>query len=321
VAKEKSRPIRTWVVVLNFQGREHVSDCLESLAAQDEPPGGAKVLVVDNASDDGSPEIVETRFPEIEILHNPRNLGFAGGNNAGIRRAMAMEADYVALLNMDATVDRHWLAELVEVADLHPTAALVGARIYTADGRKVEFDGQQFDPVLTAGGYSDRSPSPDPHRAREVAYACGAGVLMRVAALEQIGLFDESFFAYHEDVELSVRAWLCGYRVLNATRSAVYHQVGGAGAGVPFRDFMGLRNVALTLLKLYDGNSWRAGAQSIVNLYFDEAVPGRLDSALAALFEAPRVLERRRLLKARSRRTYSELVRDLERRRDGEARR
>lgn len=300
---------RTWLVVLNYQGGEHVAACLESVARQAEPPGGARLLVVDNASTDGSRERIERDFPGVELVAAERNLGYAGGNDLGIRRAMEAGAEYVALLNMDATVDPHWLVRLVEEADRHPDAALLGCRVYSADGREVEFDGASFDPVTTSGGYADREPGrEDDSGVREAAYACGAGLLMRAAALAEVGLFDETFFAYHEDVELSLRCRLAGWRVLNVADARIYHARGGSRAGERFRSFMGTRNMVLTWLKLLDAKAWRRHGDQLLGHLLDPGSPERAEAALGALLEAPAALARGRELRRAARIRYSELA-------------
>jgi GT2 family glycosyltransferase len=249
-------------------------------------------VVVDNASTDGSAELIEEQFPEIELLRSEVNLGFAAGNNVGIRHAMRAGAEYVALLNMDTTVDPAWLRRLVETADETPDAALLGARILHADGQMVEFDGQQFDPVTTSGGYADYPVNQHRIATGEAAYACGAALLMRASAFQEIGLLDETFFLYHEDVELSLRVWLRGHRVLNVADAIVFHEGGGAGGGTELRDFMGTRNLLLTLTKLCDGQAWSRHGKQLTSLFLSR---DRLPAVFSALFQVPTALERRRL--------------------------
>ncbi len=303
---------RSWVVILNYQGRDHLADCLESVRRQQQPAGGARVLVVDNGSDDGSTAVVPKRYPEFELVSSAVNLGYAGGNNLGIRRALEAGAEYVALLNMDTRVDPGWLRLLVEKADATPRAALLGARILSADGSMVEFDGDCFDPVTTSGGYADYPVSRRSRPTGPAAYACGAGMLMRASCLAEVGLLDETFFAYHEDVELSLRCWLHGYEVLNVAEAVVHHSVGGAGAGVPFRDFMGTRNLTLTLAKLYDAASWRSHGQALAGNLLRAEDRARAGAVLAALFDMPTALRRRRQHRLGGARGYAELAKRLE---------
>ena len=307
-AANEAPAARTWVLVLNYQGEEHIAQCLDSLRRQEIPAGGVRCVVIDNASDDGSLEIVRRDFPEFELIESGRNLGFAGGNNLGIREAMRAGAEYVALLNMDTRVHPRWLRELIEVAEDAPDAGLLGARIHSADGSRVEFDGRQFDPVTTSGGYADRPPGDDAERFQPAAYACGAAVLMRTRALAEVGLLDESFFTYHEDVELSLRCWLYGYRVLNVANAVVYHRLGGAGAGTRYRDFMGSRNLVLTLLKLYDGRAWQTHGATLLSHFLSSQEPDRFAAVCSALFHAPAALRHRRALRRRARISFSEAL-------------
>lgn len=305
-ATRPTRP-RTRVVVLNYRGGQHIAACLTSLEEMQAPPGGHECVVIDNASDDGSPDIVRKRFPEIEIIENEVNLGYAGGNNQGIRDALESGAEYVAILNVDAQVEREWLDALVRQADADKAAAILGSLILSEDGTEVEFDGRQFDPVTTSGGYAERPLEPGEREAspREVPYACGAAMLLRVEALREVGLFDPVFFAYHEDVDLAIRCWLAGWKVVLVPGSVVRHARGGAGAGVGFRDFMGGRNSLLTILKTFDAASWERNAEALLGhfLFTDDELRRR--GALTALHRAPEVLKRRRDLMKRAERSYS----------------
>lgn len=298
---------RTWVLVLNYRGHEHIADCLESLEAMGTPSGGYKVVVIDNASDDGSLDVARRRFPGVEIIENEVNLGYADGNNRGIRRALDEEAEYVAVLNVDAQVEGGWLGALVEYADDDGETAILGSLILSGDGNEVEFDGRQFDPVSTSGGYADRPLAEGDREAppREVPYACGAALLLRAEALRQVGLFDPVFFAYHEDVDLAIRCWLAGWKVVLVPGSVVRHQGGGAGAGVGFRDFMGARNSLLTVLKTFDAAWWEANAEDLLGHFLMTDDRLRRRAALSALHRAPEILRRRRYLMENARRAYS----------------
>ena len=311
VRNSKGGPV-TWIQVLNFQGLRCLESCLGSLRRMESPRGETRLVVVDNASTDGSIEIVRRGFPEVEILESSWNRGFAGGNNLGLRAALDEGADYVVLVNMDTRVAPDCIAKLVEVAEKRPEAVLIGATICSEDEQLVEFDGSQFDPVLTAGGYADtpRDGEAD-EQVRPAAYACGAGMLLRLDALREIGLFSESFFAYHEDVELALRTRLFGYDVVNVADAFIYHARGGAGAGDHFRDFMGTRNLLLTLLKLYDRPSWLQNSACLADHFLGHGQPMRSQAILAALFDAPRVLHQRRRLRAEARKTYHQILAEL----------
>lgn len=250
------------------------------------------MVVVDNASTDASVEMLEEGYPWVELVRCPRNLGYAAGNNEGLRRELARETEFVALLNMDTRVDPEWLVQLVGAAEEHPDGALFGATLLSWDGKTLEFDGRQFDPVTTSGGYA-RSGAPESPRTRRAAYACGAGMLARTECLRRVGLFEERFFAYHEDVELSLRCWRHGHPVFNVGAAKIFHRGGGAGAGSRLRDFLGTRNMVLTWLLHYDESSWAENWGALLGNVLDADSPERVAAALASSFEAHRMLRRR----------------------------
>lgn len=307
MTRSSTHSARTWVIVLNYQGGDHIEACLESVRALQTPPGDCECVVVDNASDDGSLGLVRDRFPDLPIIENDANLGYAGGNNRGIREALDSGAEYVAVLNVDAQAEDRWLTGLVERADEEPEAAILGSLILSEDGDEVEFDGGQFDPVTTSGGYADRHLDEGDLQGapREVPYACGAAMLMRAEALREVGLFDPAFFAYHEDVDLAIRCWLAGWKVLLAPGSVVRHVGGGTGAGIGFRDFMGARNSLSTALKTFDGPWWKAHSEALLGHFLLTDDDLRRRAALVALHQAPETLRRRRRLMTKARCPYS----------------
>ncbi len=312
----------TWVQVLNYQGSNCLAACLDSLLEREDPLGRVRLVVVDNASTDGSREMLARLYPQVEVVQSTWNRGYAAGNNLGLRQALEARADYAFLLNMDARVAPSCLRRLVDVAQQRPEAALLGATLYTADGERVEFDGRQFDPVLTAGGYADTPRRPGAEsRVNRAAYACGAAMLIRLDVSRQVGLFSETFFAYHEDVELSLRARLFGHEVLTVSDAVVYHARGGAGAGERFRDFMGTRNMLLTLLEVYDRASWISNAEALFDHFLGRHSDAMRSAALlAALSAAPSVLRQRRRIRAVGRKSYRQVVAALAaRERSGES--
>ena len=211
---------RVSVVVVNFNGVRLLADCLDSIAAQ-EVPGGLEVVVVDNASTDGSREHLRAR-PDVRLVEVDRNLGFAGGNNVGIRAA---SADLVALLNTDARARPGWLAGLAAALDGDPGAGAATPKV-VFPGRPVRIqnagsviyrDGSGADRgsgELDAGQYD---------RPEEVFAFCGNGVMLRRRALDEAGLFDEDFFAYYEDTDLSWRLRRRGWRILYRPEAVVEH--------------------------------------------------------------------------------------------------
>lgn len=305
---------RTQALVLNYRGGDFLIRCIESLKRAESPRGGFGILVIDNDSDDDSIAHLRSAFPDSEVLETGRNVGYAGGNNAGIRAALGAGTDteYVAIVNMDLEVHPLWLRELVDAADQNRDAAILGSRVLTGDGRLVEFDGRQFDPVTTSGGYSYSPASSSETTAYEAPYACGAALLLRLGMLRETGLFDPSFFAYHEDVDLALRCWLRGFRVLQVPTSIVYHAGGGSGAGSTFRDFMGGRNSLLTVAKIFDRRAWKRYGEALTRHFFPDGDPERIRASLAAFHTLPRTLRYRRHLSSRTQTPYSRVMRSLE---------
>jgi GT2 family glycosyltransferase len=285
---------RTWVVIPAFRGRRALRRCLSSIAGQVGPHSRCRSVVVDNASVDRLDVLVEQEFPSALLLRSSENRGFAAGCNLALRRAAATAGvEYTILLNQDAWLDRHCVHQLVQTADRRPDAALIGARILTPDGTLVEFDGTQFDVGTTSGGYADRPYQPDP-TVRAAAYACGGAALLRVAHLREVGFLEDTFFAYHEDIDLALRCWLHGYHVLNAGGALAFHEKGKAGAGDRFRHLLGSRNLLLTLFRVADREWWADHGCAVLDLYLRGDDPVRPLAALSALLVAPQLLRQRR---------------------------
>jgi len=211
-------------VVLNWNGGGVTLRALASLR-------GIETVCVDNGSTDGSDAEVERNFPEVELVRTGANLGFAGGNNAGIRRALERGADWVLLLNNDAEAEPGLAAALVRAAVARPDAGLLACKVLFEDGRTVMYAGASFNALL---GYSGRRVGhgrPDRyHASHDVARADGAAMAVSRAALERAGLLDESLFAYAEDVELSLRLRAAGFAVVFVAGAVVRHE-GSASTG------------------------------------------------------------------------------------------
>ena len=219
--------MRLAIVIVSFNGRRWLETTLNS--CQQYAPQ-VPVYVVDNVSSDGSAEVVAEKFPAFQLLRQSENLGFAEGNNVGIRAAVAAGAEAILLLNQDAELQAQTLELLADYLLQRPKVAAVQPAIFLPDGR-----------VNTLGncwhylgfGYSGghgldlkeaavRLPWADGRQ--EVPYVSGAAMLVRTAALQQVGFFDPELFLYHEDLELSLRLRLAGWSLaLCPTARAVHH--------------------------------------------------------------------------------------------------
>ena len=210
-------------MVLNWNSAPDTLACLDSISQLHY--ANYTVLVVDNASTDDSVRQIRKAYPHLEILALKENLGYSGGNNRGIEFALAGNCDYVWLLNDDTVVAPDSLASLVSVATSEPAAGILGPKVYTSEEPQT---------ILSAGativngwraqsrgvGQTDRGQFD--HMA-DVDVVSGCAMLVSRRLIEQIGTLDESFFAYHEDVEWCYRAKQAGFRVLLVPQAHVWH--------------------------------------------------------------------------------------------------
>jgi GT2 family glycosyltransferase len=238
------------VIVLNYNGRKWLVDCLESLLSQQNAPA-FEIVFVDNASSDGSAAFVAERFPSVRIVQNARNLGFAAGNNAGARVARGA---WLAFLNNDTVAAREWVAKLWQAATdpaHEENVALVTSRIESL-ARPGVLD-SAGDGYLRAGGAFKRghgAPASEFPQSEEVFGACGAACMIRRDVFDLLGGFDERFFMVYEDVDLSYRARLAGFRCWYEADAVVRHAGSGTlGVASSAAVYYGQRNLELTWLK------------------------------------------------------------------------
>lgn len=205
------------VIVITWNGLRHLEGCFRSLRQTDYP--NYRVVLVDNASTDGSADYARTHFPEVHILRQDTNLGFAGGNNRAMEAALAAGADHVVLLNDDTVIlDRDWLAEAVALAARDPGVGMIGFQLLAALPSEEERGRLLKLPV--------------PADSRPAGRIDGCALFIRAAVLRRIGLFDEAYFAYAEEDDLEARAKRAGARLMEIDRR-IYHYGGGTSGKFP----------------------------------------------------------------------------------------
>lgn len=237
------------VIIVNWNGRHLLEECLGSLSLQ--TFRDFEIIVVDNGSQDGSAEYVRQAYPGAILIPLQTNTGFASGSNAGIRAA---SGKYIALLNNDTRTDPAWLAELVAAAEATPASGMWASKILSYDrpevidnvglllyrdglgrgkGRLEQDQGQYDQPV-------------------EVLFPSGCAGLYRRQMLDEVGLLDEEFFAYADDVDLGLRGRLAGWECRYIPTAVVYHRYSSSSSSYsPFKAFLVERNRIWVLLKYF----------------------------------------------------------------------
>jgi GT2 family glycosyltransferase len=223
-------------VVLSWNGGDELLDALRSLLELERPPD--TLFVVDNGSPDDSAEIIESLFKEVVLIRSATNLGFAGGVNLGIARALSEGFDYVLLLNSDALAPDGLIDDLLAEAHSDERVGIVGAVLVNFDDRsQIQAIGGGRVNLWT--GMSRHILTPG----ESIDYLTGACLLLRATMLREIGPFDDSYFFYWEDVDLSRRAVRAGWRLAISARVRVPHveasSLGRFSEGRAFRLFEG----------------------------------------------------------------------------------
>ena len=250
----KSTEPKVTVIIPNWNGIDHIFECLESLLKVEYP--NLDVIVVDNNSEDGSPEAIAERFPDVQIIRNLRNLGFAEGCNVGIRRALKNGAAYVWLLNNDAFADKQSLLSLVRTAEREDAIGMTGSKIcYYDDPALIWGVGMEISWIrgeADAIGWHQRDTGQF-ESCRDVDALVGCSLLIKRRVCEEVGLMDKDYFLYAEEVEWCVRARQCGFRCVVVPESIVFHKV-GASSGESYRpiaSYYNTRNMLRTIRKSF----------------------------------------------------------------------
>ena len=220
-------------VVLSWNGREDTLRCLESLTRIARADLG--IVCVDNGSSDGSQQAVRERFPGVLLIEAGANLGYAGGNNLGLRHALASGARWVMLVNNDAFVADDVVEGFERAASQRPRAGILAGKVYFADRPDtIWFAGQRVSELL---GYSGRprgygrADGPRYGRVRPTGRAVGALMAVSRETVQAVGLLDEELFAYVEDVDWALRARSAGYEVVFAPQARAWHAVSASTGG------------------------------------------------------------------------------------------
>ena len=252
---------KTTFVVVNFNGKELLPTCIRSIIQQ-EP--GIPIIVVDNASTDGSEELLRNEFPEVRLLRNESNLGFAQAANIGAAEATTQ---YVAFVNTDVTLEPDWLHIIEEVFETDPETACVASRMLNENGELIDYDGGTLNfygfgqqvgfgsPIVV---FEKRKPESERDRISETVFASGGAMATKRDVFVEVGGFDNSFFAYFEDVDLGYRLWASGHRVVLARDAVAYHRHHGTSSrflSEASMAFLAEKNALTFLLKSFEAEN------------------------------------------------------------------
>lgn len=221
-----SKPL-VYSIILTWNQKDMTIECLESLLVSEY--SNIKFVVVDNGSTDGTPDALNKRFPEVEIVRSPTNLGIAGGYNLGLEYAFKQGADYIFLANNDIIVDKSMLYHLVDALENDPKAGIGMPKIYHYYGDQTRLwctgaRWRRFPPGVKMTGVNAKD-SPRFSQLREIEYAPSCCLLIRREVLNIVGYFDTEYFFYNDDWDFSVRTRKAQYTILFVPEAKVWHKV------------------------------------------------------------------------------------------------
>ena len=296
------------VVIPNWNGADMIAECLTSLQKQTQK---ADIIVVDNGSIDNSVSLIEEYFPEVTVISLHKNTGFAGGVNNGITYALKNGFDAIALFNNDAVAKNTWLAELASTLKDNPGVGIVTGKLMRSDKIHIDSTGDFYTTWGTSfpRGRNHR----DTGHYEKVEYvfgASGGASLYRAEMLKQVGIFDERFFAYYEDVDISFRAQLAGWKVYYTPKAVAYHHVGGTSSKLgDFSRYHSIKNFYILYTKNMPAGSYWAhlptfiyqAARTLLRSIIDLKLHVWARAYCAFLLMLPSILiDRRRIQKNRT---------------------
>ena len=244
---------RLAIIVLNWNGADDTLNCVESLQQQTLRP---EIIIVDNNSSDDSVERFEDHVKSQKkdapiLIKNSQNLGFAGGINTGLVYAKEHNFEYIGVLNPDAIADKKWCRALVDELSTHLDCGIATGIMQRRDGKTLDTTGDFYTTWGLPGPRNRDEPIKNaPSKPGEVFGATGGGAIYRAAIFDDIDMFDEDFFMYYEDVDLSFRAQLAGWKVRFTPEAIAYHKVGASSKKVPgLAVYNTFKNLPLVFIK------------------------------------------------------------------------
>lgn len=221
------------IIILNWNGKQDTLECLSSVEKIEYE--NFDTIVVDNGSQDGSVAAIQKKFPQVTIIENRANLGFAEGNNVGIEYALSQGSDYIFLLNNDTIVDSQVLSELIDASDRYPDAGILGSKIYQYyQPEKIWYAGTEWKANVAEFshiGWGQIDNDLDWAEIKETEYVCGCAFLIKTEVVKKVGMLEPKYFLTWEETDLCYRAKKAGYRSIFVPNSKLWHKVSASFGG------------------------------------------------------------------------------------------
>lgn len=326
------------VVIVNLNGKEHLSECIPSIKKMNFPKDKLEIIVIDNASNDGSVDWLGSSNSDVKIIKNDRNVGFAQAVNIGVKAA---KSEFVAILNNDAKVDVDWLTYLAAPLLRYSDVSCTASKILSWDGDQIDFVGSSLS--FYGHGFKPavgKSVKNFINESRPILFPCGGAMMVKKGIFLETGGFDDDYFAFFEDVDFGWRQWVMGYRVLFCPQSTVYHRHHGTASryGYERERYLLERNALYTVAKNYDNERFERIFPLAALLAFDrgtintnlkndsykisatsdrqsenEQIPRLAASHFIAIREClnnlPRLMEKRQWVQSKRKRNDNEILR------------
>lgn len=251
---------RTAVIILHYKSEFDTRECLESLLSRHPKDKMLQIIVVANLASESFCFFLKKEYPQIKVIEEPENNGFAKGNNIGIKKALELGSNYLILLNNDTLISQGLIERLVTFAHKNPSTGLVSPKIYFAKGFEYHKDRYKEEErgkvIWYAGGSFDWRNIYAHHRGvdevdkgqydevMDTDFTTGCCMLVKRAVVEKIGFLDEKYFLYFEDIDYSIRAKSCGFRIIYYPKAYLWHKnaVSAGPPGSPIHIYYQTRN-------------------------------------------------------------------------------
>jgi len=304
---EKELPFVS-VIILNYNGKQHLKECFESLKRLNYPVKKCELIMADNASSDDSVEYVRKNFPEIKVIKFNKNYGYSGGNNKGVKYTHS-KSDYVVFLNNDTVVDENWLIELIKPLKDSTICGSASKTLNYYNKTIIDSAGGKITPIGGCFAIGQFEKDVGQYNKKIYVGTLGHGsILIKKEIFNNFNGFDEDYFIYQDDVDLLWNLWLAGYKLLYVPTSILYHKYGASGGDSrigQFRIYYVTKNTLMNIVKHFEKSNIIKGF--VITIFYSTfriimySIKLRFESAFAIvrgyftfLVELPKTLKKRK---------------------------